>query len=59
MADPTNPPVPEPGGPADPDDKPPVKPKGQNREQASQENVGSSESEGQTAPVSSPETSNE
>lgn len=48
-----------PGGPADPDDKPPVKPKGQNREQANQENVGPSESEGQTTSASSPETSNE
>lgn len=51
-----------PGGPADPNDPPPpppTKPKGSQRDEINQENVGSSESEGQTAPASSPETSNE
>ncbi len=39
-----------PSGPADPNDKPPVKPKGRSHEQdANQENVGSCEHEGQAA----------
>lgn len=49
-----------PSGPADPNDKPPVKPKGRSHEQdANQENVGSGQSEGQTASEAKTDKTNE
>ena len=56
----TDVPIEPPSGPIDPNDKPPVKPKGRSHEQdANQENVGSSESEGQTASTSEANATNE
>lgn len=54
--------VPIPGGPIDPNNPPPPppkKPKGSQHDQTAQENVGSNQSEGQAAPTSSTEASNE
>lgn len=56
----TDVPIDPPSGPADPNDTPPIKPKGRSHEQDSnQENVGSSESEGQTASTSEAHATNE
>lgn len=53
---------PIPGGPIDPNNPPPpppTKPKGSKRDETNQENVGSDQSEGQTTPASSTETTDE
>lgn len=51
----TDVPIEPPSGPADPNDTPPIKPKGRSHEQdPNQENVGSGKPEGQT--TATPET---
>lgn len=51
---------PIPGGPIDPNDRPPPPPKkGSKRDETNQENVGSDQSEGQATPASSTETTDE
>ena len=51
-----------PGGPIDPNNPPPpppTKPKGSQRDETNQENVGSDQSEGQATPAPSTETTDE